>query len=266
MATQSKYLSKLADKRVLILGGTSGIGYAVAEGALEHGAHVTISGSNAAKLDKTVTRLREAYPSQTAKQSITTHVCDLSDTANLDANLKALFEKATAGGTTKLNHIVTTAGDALQIQPLSEMTPEGIYAAGTVRIVAPMMVAKYIPQYVEQSPASSFTLTNGARGHKPAPGWAVISAWATAGEGLVRGLGLDLKPVRVNIVSPGAVETELFSHFGSEAEQIREHFRKNSTTGTIGRPEDLAESYLYLMKTEFATGSVVDVNGGTYLV
>ena len=265
-APSRKYTSKLANQRVLILGGTSGIGFCVAEAALEHGAHLIISSSNQSKLDKTVARLKEAYPSQTEKQTITTHVCDLNDVANLESNLEALFQAATAGGTVKLNHIVSTAGDALKMPSLEEMKVNDIHAGMHVRFVAMAMIAKFIPKYMETSPASSFTFTGGVRGRKPAPGWSIITAVSTAVEGLARGLALDLKPVRVNVVAPGAVNTELFSNFPKEAlDAILQQFREGSTTGTVGKPEDLAESYIYLMKDQFVTGSVIESNGGTLL-
>lgn len=267
MATPGKYTSKLANQRVLVLGGTSGIGYCVAEAALEHGAQIIISSSNPSKLDKTVARLKDAYPTQTEKQPITTHVCDLSDSANLDTNLESLFKAVTSNGAIKLNHVVTTAGDALELPPLDQITPDLVNRGMNVRFVAPAVMAKYIQQYVERSPASSFTMTGGVRGRKPALGWSLATAVSTAVEGLARGLALDLKPIRVNVVAPGAVHTELFAAFPTEQlDAMIQHFKAQSTTGTVGRPEDLAESYLYLMKDQFVTGSVVESNGGVLLI
>lgn len=261
-----KYTNKLAGQRVLILGGTSGIGFAVAEATFEHGANVVLSSSNQSKLDKAVARLKEAYPTQFEKQTITTHVCDLSDTANLDTNLEKLFETATNGGSVKLNHIATTAGDGLNLPKLAELTPDAIYSSMNVRYVAPAMMAKFIPKYVENSPSSSFTITGGMRGQKPAPGWALVTAVCCAIDGLARGLALDLAPVRVNVVHPGAVKTELFDMFpADQLEGLLQMFRDTSTTGTVGKPEDLAESYVYLMKDGFVTGSGIESNGGAFL-
>jgi NAD(P)-dependent dehydrogenase (short-subunit alcohol dehydrogenase family) len=268
MASPSlKYTNKLAGQRVLIFGGTSGLGFCVAEAALEHGANLVISSSNQTKLDKTVARLKEAYPTQTEKQTITTHVCDLSDAANLDANLEALFQFATVGGTIKLNHVVSTAGDAMQFPPLSGITPDLVQNGMNVRFVAQAVMAKYIQKYVENSPSSSFTMTSGVRARKPAPGWSVVTAVSSAVEGLARGLALDLKPIRVNAVAPGAVHTELFSFVPKEQlDVLLQGFKDASTTGTVGRPQDLAESYIYLMKDQYITGSVIESNGGALLV
>ncbi|GFF53775.1 uncharacterized oxidoreductase YkvO [Aspergillus udagawae] len=225
MTSATKYSSKLVNQRVLIFGGTSGIGFCVAEAAIENG-------SNTAKLEKAVARLREAN-----------------------------------NGASKINHVVFTAGDALDFPELVDLTPDLIQKSGVVRFVAPLMVAKYIRQYMDLTTTSSFTLTGGLRAHKPAPGWSLVSGWAAGVEGLVRGLALDLKPLRVNMVSPGAVQTELFSRFPSEQlEGFLKMLKNQSTTGTVGRPEDVAEAYLYLMKDQFVSGSIVETNGGALLV
>ena len=263
----TKYTSKLTNQRVLILGGTSGIGFCVAEAALEHGAMVIIASSNQSKLDQTVARLQKTYPTQVAKHPIITHVCDLSDIPNLDSNLESLLRVATADGTRKLNHVVTTAGNAVRLPPLADVTPEDVYRIMDVRLVAPAILAKYIPKYVEQSTASSFTLTGGMFGRKPAPGWALGAAVTSGVEGLARGLAQDVKPVRVNTVAPGAVLTELHStHSKENLDVLLQHFRDGSLTGTVARPEDLAESYIYAMKDPFLTGTVIDSNSGGLLV
>lgn len=262
----SKFTSKLANQRVLILGGSSGIGFAVAEAALEYGAHVILSSSNQSKLDNAINRLKVAYPTQTSTQTIIAHACDLSDAAHLDTNLENLFQAATANGTRKLNHVVTTAGDRVHSPPLNDMCAQDIYNAMSVRLVAPAMMAKFIPKYVESSPSSSFTLTGGVRSRKPAPGWSIVTAGTAAIEGLARGLALDLAPVRVNTVAPGAVKTEFWDSLPKEIlEGMLQGFKDQATTGTVARPEDLAESYIYLMRDQFVTGSVIDSNGGVLL-
>lgn len=118
MPSQSKYTSKLSQTRVLVLGGTSGIGFCVAEAALEHGAHVYVSSSRQPKLDATISRLQTSYPDKATH--ISGQVCDLSDPSALEANLTALLEAAAAEG--KIDHIVFTAGDALKVTPIAEAT------------------------------------------------------------------------------------------------------------------------------------------------
>ncbi|KAL4738781.1 short chain dehydrogenase [Aspergillus similis] len=264
-----KYTNKLNGQHVLILGGTSGIGFCVAEAALENGANVIISSSNSAKLERSIKRLQETYPDLVSTQRVSGYVCDLASTNGLEENLRRLLDAATAteAGKIKLNHVAFTAGDAIQIPSLEDTTVDTIQASGVVRFVAPQILAKLLPSYMDHSPASSFTLTGGSVAHRPISGWSTMSGYASGIEGLARGLALDLKPLRVNLVMPGVVHTELFSGLPDAAVQaILQSAREKNLTGTVGRPEDLAESYIYFMKDHYITGSIVASNGGSLLV
>jgi NAD(P)-dependent dehydrogenase (short-subunit alcohol dehydrogenase family) len=124
------------------------------------------------------------------------------------------------------------------------------------------MVAKHVTKYISPGPNSSITLTTGALSEKPMFGAATASGLAASLPGLVRGLALDMAPVRVNAISPGLVTTPLLAGFSP---QMIEMSKKAGTTGTIGAPEDVAEAYLYCMKDKFVTGSVISTNGGWLL-
>lgn len=138
-----KYVSKLSGKRVLVLGGTSGIGYCVAEAALEHGATVIVSSSSASKIAQTTYRLKGAYPDSASR--VSGHRCDLSQPASLEGNLETLFKASTTEGT-KIDHVVFTAGDALTLKTVAEATIEDIQAAGVVRFMAPLVLGKVAPK------------------------------------------------------------------------------------------------------------------------
>ncbi|KAI4244837.1 MAG: hypothetical protein L6R42_010334, partial [Xanthoria sp. 1 TBL-2021] len=142
----SKYLSKLRDKRVLVLGGTSGLGFCVAEAALEHDAHVVVASSTQPKIDKTLSRLQTSYPDKAAK--ISGHTCDLAQLETLEANIEALFKAATDNNTKKIDHIVSTAGDTIHAPKVSELTVETIQKLGNVRFFGPLVLAKYAPLYM----------------------------------------------------------------------------------------------------------------------
>ncbi|KAK3348143.1 hypothetical protein B0H65DRAFT_167078 [Neurospora tetraspora] len=270
-----KYTSKLADKRVLILGGTSGIGFAVAEASLEAGLLVTISSSSEPKLSKALDRLRSsaAYvPTSVAGGEIprlTGFTCDLSGPSTVEQSLKTLLDQATLEGRHKFDHVVFTAGDALALMSVGQITPAGYERAAAVRFMAPLMLAKLLSDgtYFNHGVRSSITFTGGTNTEKPIPGWAVVAAVGGACEGLVRGLAVDLKPTRVNLVNPGAVQTELFDGFGKgeQLEAVLDGFKKGTLTGTVGQPEDVAEAYLYFMRDKFVTGRCLGTDGGRLL-
>ncbi|KAL9039819.1 MAG: hypothetical protein Q9180_002303 [Flavoplaca navasiana] len=210
---------KLKGAYVLVIGGSSGLGFTVALAALDQGAHVRVASSQKAKVDKAVAKLQEA--SQSDPTSVAGFVCDLSQVSELENNVAKLLEAATS--TRKLDHIVLTAGDAVPIKSLAETSVSKMLAAGN----------------------------------------ALQAAWGSAVEGATRGLSVDLAPIRVNCVAPGAIETELFDNIPPAAKgAVLEGYRGWSLLGTLGTPDEAAESYVYLIKNSFVTGTISFVDGG----
>lgn len=174
----------------------AGIGFAVAEALVENGCKVIISSSNPKRVESTIELMKKSYPSST--DNVTGHACNLGDQATLESNIEQLFE--TVG---KLDHVIFTAGDALAAMPIADATMDKIVQAGMVRFFAPMIVGKVAPKYLSGGPKSSITLTTGAVSEKPIDDWSVIGSYAAGLHGMTRGLALDLKPIRVNLISPG---------------------------------------------------------------
>lgn len=83
---------------------------------------------------------------------------------------------------------------------------------------------------------------------------------------MTRSLALELKPIRVNLVSPGPVDTEFWKMPEEHKQASFEQIAGKMPTGRVGRVEDVVESYLYLIKDENATGSMVSTNSGSLLV
>lgn len=298
MATSVRYINKLENQRVLILGeynyanpiskhiktkhdfnqttflrhrsnvsallgGTSGIGYAVTSALVAHGSHVYISSSNAARVESTIERLKSTYPESTTE--IRGHVCDLADMSTAESNIVALLNAATDNGKNLLNHVVFTAGDALQLPDLKEVTAEQIQKMGNVRFVGSVLLAKHLQSFLVPGSGSSYIMTGGTNTDKPAPRFAIVAGYGAAAEGLTRGLAVELAPRRVCLVSVGAVDTELLQRTGS-AGVLKEQFAKETLVGRVADPSEVAEAYLYIMRDTFITGEVVKTHGGRLLV
>jgi NAD(P)-dependent dehydrogenase (short-subunit alcohol dehydrogenase family) len=120
--------------------------------------------------------------------------------------------------------------------PIQDATYENIVRAGQVRFIAPLLVAKIGSRYLKQVPESSIIFTAGVVAEKPMPGWSVVASYAAGLHGMVRNLAVDLKPVRVNLVSPGPVDTELWRGMGDGAKKkMFEEIMGRVPTGHVGR-------------------------------
>jgi NAD(P)-dependent dehydrogenase (short-subunit alcohol dehydrogenase family) len=234
-------------KRVVILGGTSGIGLATAKAAEREGAAVVIASSRRERLDRALAMLRSGAEGE---------LVDVAD----EAQVRALFERIGA-----FDHLVFTAGESLQLEPLATMQVERARGFVNVRFWGAFMAAKYGSRHIR--PGGSITLTNGIAGLRPRKGWTVAASICGAMEALTRALAVELAPIRVNAVCPGTVRTELWSGMTEAArETMYRDAAQRLPVGRVGEADDLAETYLYLMREGFSTGQVLVVDGGGVLV
>ena len=262
---QGKYLNKLAGKRILIIGGTSGIGFGVAEAAAEHGAaSVIISSSSPSKIDAALERLRPSVAAGSSTQLLG-FPCNLGDHDTLSSEVEKLFDSATKDG--KLDHVVVTAGDQPALGPVEKFTLDEIVRAGTLRFFAPLIISQQIRKHVKDSLGSSYTITAGGAQEHVGTNWSVVQAYLMGVRGMTRGLAADLAPVRVNAVALGPVDTEMWAHAKETGyfAVASERFRKRMVTGQLGQVEDVVEAYLYAMKDRNASGAIIETHGGTQL-
>jgi len=238
---------KLSGKKVIVMGGSSGIGLATAKAAGEEGAWVTIVSGNRQRIDQALKELPEGSKG---------YATDLGK----EENIKSFFEQAG-----HFDHLVYTAGESLTLNTLSETKLEEARMFFNVRYWGAFAAVKYASPYINRG--GSIGLTSGIASMRPGKGWALASSICGAMEGFVRALAVELAPIRVNSVVPGVVKTNLWN---SMSEADRENLYK--TTGEsllvkrVGEAEDIAQAFLYLMKQQYATGQNSVVDGGAVLV
>ena len=237
----------LENKQVVILGGSSGIGLAVAEQAASQGAKIVIASSNAERVQKAV----ESIGGNAQGQAV-----DLSD----EKAVEAFFAKLGA-----FDQLVFTAGDSLHLQDLAATDLKQARRAFELRYWAALAAVKYGSKNIRKG--GSIVLTTGIAGQRPQKGWVIAASICGTIEALTRALALELAPIRVNAVSPGVVRTNLWQNMpAAEREQLYENVGKSLPVGRIGEPHDIAQAYLFLMQEGYSTGQIVVVDGGTVLV
>ncbi|KAF8171979.1 hypothetical protein K438DRAFT_1852017 [Mycena galopus ATCC 62051] len=206
----------LLNSRTLVIGGSSGIGFAVASAALASGSKVHITSTTAEKLSTKITQLQSLYPNT----HVTGSTADLSSTETLEANLQSVFDAAVKETGGALDHIVYTAGDGRSMTPLAEITAATGLTVFTVRYLGPLLVGKLVAanpgKYLNPAHSSSITLTSGLLARRLRPGVSTMIGVACAVEVLTRALAVDLAPTRVNVVIPGLVDTELLGRMTGE--------------------------------------------------
>jgi NAD(P)-dependent dehydrogenase (short-subunit alcohol dehydrogenase family) len=237
----------LHNKRVVILGGSSGIGLSVAEQAASQGAMLVVASSNAERLQKAVEKL---------EGNAQGHGLDLTD----EAAVENFFAKLGA-----FDHLVFTAGDSLQLQDLATTDLKQARRAFELRYWAALAAVKYGSRSIRKG--GSIVLTTGVAGQRPHKGWVVAASVCGTIESLTRALALELAPIRVNAVSPGVVRTNLWQNMtAAERERLYESVGSSLPVGRVGEAHDIAQAYLFLMQEEFSTGQTLVVDGGTVLV
>jgi NAD(P)-dependent dehydrogenase (short-subunit alcohol dehydrogenase family) len=236
----------LKDKRIVILGGTSGIGLATAQAASQHGATIVVASSRQRSVDSALASL----PAGTEG-----HALDLSD----EKAVRGLFDRIGA-----FDHLVFTAGETLQLGELEDISLDQARQAFNLRFWGAFAAAKYAAKLIR--PGGSIVLTTGIASLRPRKGWAVAASICGAMDAFTRALAVELAPIRVNAVSPGVVRTALWNNM-SEADRdaMYRDIGAALPVGRVGEATDLAQAYLYLMREGFSTGQVIVVDGGTVL-
>lgn len=251
-------MPSITGQSVFILGGSSGIGYAIADLCLRENARVAIASSSQSKLDHAIQRLRNSVPH--SAQNISAYAIDLNS-EDVEASLEKLLSEVTKQGSEPLDHIINTAGKP-DMRDFASIDLQFLIKSAQLPVFVPLLLAKVGAKFLKEGYTSSMIFTSGQVAEKPMQGQAVMTAYATAVNGLTKNLACDLAPRRVNCVSPGATATELW---GDYADMLTSMATQKSLLGKPGSPEEVAEAYLYLMKNTDATGSIVSSNAGSVL-
>jgi NAD(P)-dependent dehydrogenase (short-subunit alcohol dehydrogenase family) len=235
---------ELKGRRAIVIGGTSGIGLATVRQLVAAGADV-IGGSRS--------------PSHIATAEAAAPGARFVQVDTLDReSLEALF--AANHGFDILVNAATPSDRAWG--PFLEMDLDAYertfrklwgYAA-SVRLGAPHMAED-----------GAIVLISGYPARKTTPGTSCIGAVGGAVEAFARGLATELKPRRINVVSPGMIDTPMIGGEGEARVQQLARMTANNLIPRIGTADEVADAILFLIRNDFVTGTTIDVDGGALL-
>jgi len=228
----------LTGKKVVVVGGSSGIGLATAELAKREGAAVIIASRNASRLDAIAEKM---------------NAIAIAADVTRDESVENLFRR-----TGPVDHVVITAAQ-LRTGPFKTVSMDDVRSTMESKFWGAWRVARA----AEFRPGGSLTLVTGYLSVRPRPNSVIVGAVNGALESLAKGLALELAPVRVNAVSPGIIDTPIRAAMPEEAR--RDMLAKAAAAlpvGRVGVGEDVARQILAFMTIGFATGSIVYLDGG----
>ncbi len=236
-------------RKTLIIGGASGIGFAVGSLLAGRGEEIILAGRDGAKLNAARQRL------STHAASVHTLVLDISREAELVALGETLGE---------VNNIVVTAGSQAPGGLLSGLDLRAARLAFDTKFWGSINVARYLSGNI--APRGTLTFTSGFVARRTVAGAIVKTTMNAANEAATKALAKELSPLRVNVVSPGLTDTEAYAGMDSAArEKMLAGAAETLPAKAWGRAEDIAQGYLFAIDNPFVTGSIIDIEGGALI-
>lgn len=233
----------LKDQKVVVIGGSSGMGLATARAAVNAGANVVIASRSAQKLDAAKADIGKNVEAQPL---------DLTQ----EDSIREFFQKIGS-----IAHLVIP-GSSVKTGSLRELSLADAMSSMNSKFWGPYLAAKH----AQLNPNGSIIFFSGILSRKPSPGMAVVAAINAAIEALGRTLALELAPVRVNVISPGLVMTSAYEGMpDAQREAMFQRTAQQLPVKRVGMPEDIADIALQLMTNRYITGTVIDIDGGGLL-
>jgi len=235
---------------VMIIGGSSGMGLALARTAmLAGGMDVTIVGRSADRL-----AAAQAELEQTAQGKVSTVAADIGR----EDDVAALFARVE-----RVDHVAVTAADATGVYGRStDVATAAARAIVDIKLLGAWLVGKHAAGRV----TGSITYTSGINAYRPNGSNTIVAAANGALASLAYGLAIELAPVRVNVVSPGWVDTPIWDQLGMDKRAAFAELGERLPARRIGAPDDIAQAFMSVMRNGFITATVLHVDGGHRLI
>ncbi|MGH1516508.1 SDR family oxidoreductase [Chryseobacterium sp. JK1] len=247
MENELKTSGVLNHKKIVVLGGSSGIGLATAKAAAREGAKVIIVSSNPQRISAAL----ELLPAESSGFSV-----DLSK----EENIKTFFEQVG-----NFDHLIYTAGENISMDMIEEMDMEKAKNFFNIRFWGVLSAIKYGKANLNEG--GSITLMSGSFGHRPSKGYSLGASICGAMDAFTRAMAVELAPIRVNNIAAGVIKTNLWDGLSEEERNgFYKYMEDASLLKRVGEAEDIAQAFIYLMKQPHTTGQSLLIDGGSVLV
>ncbi|MFY0615075.1 MAG: SDR family oxidoreductase [Hyphomicrobiaceae bacterium] len=232
---------EVSGKTAIIFGGTSGIGLAASKQLAAKGAKVIAVSRNPDRAGE-------------APAGVTLAKCDVTDRDAVDALLKqhAPFEILVSAAT----------GGGRALGPFLEMDMDG-YQASFAKLWGYANVVRYGAHHMTAD--GSIVLVSGAPARKCKPGQVALSSVGGAVEALTRAIAPEIAPRRINVVSPGSIDTPMVSLEGDARTDLYKKATADNLIPRAGTADEVAKGIVFVIENDFVTGTTVDVDGGWLL-
>ena len=225
-------------KKAIVFGGTSGIGLSATQMLSDKGAHVVALSRNPDKL-------------KTVPKNVTTKKMNVLDRDALEKFFQEVGE---------YDILVNSAtGGTRAVGPFLSMDLDG-YRASFDKLWGYTNVVRYGTKFLKDN--GNIVLVSGSPARKCRPGQIAISSVGGAVEAFARGIAPEIAPKRINIVSPGIIDTPMSPLQGKEREDYYKNTTNNNLIPRAGTPDEVATGIIFAIENEFITGTTIDIDGG----
>ena len=245
-------MTALKGKRIVVTGGTSGIGYAAAEAMISEGAEVIITGQDAQRVEDA---------SQALGDAATGLVAPSQQPDSADRIAAAAKERFGGVDVVFANAGVTWPG------PLGDITAEAVAHQFAVNFTGPLLTIQALAPLMGEG--GSIIVTTSSLDRAGMPGMAVYSATKAALRSLVRTCAAELaeRGIRINSIAPGPIETPIYAKLGMPEEQLQgmsEFILTKVPQGRFGKPEEIAGAAVFLASdaSTYMLGEEITIDGG----
>jgi NAD(P)-dependent dehydrogenase (short-subunit alcohol dehydrogenase family) len=233
----------ITGQRILVIGGSRDIGFAIAQEAARAGATVIIGA-------------RKAQKAQRASATIPGGLWTTIDITDEESIITALHDIG------PIDHIIVMASAHHNV-PVTELDHDKVAAAFETKVIGPLMLAKHTADVLPAT--GSITLFSGVAAWKPERDYSIMGISNGAVAFTARHLAHELAPIRVNAISPGITDSGSWDSMGAGKQAFMKEAAAGTLAGRVGINRDIVDTALWLLSAGFVTGETIHVEGGASL-